>query len=103
VRTKSDVERHLADAREALACGALPQACDAAWYAAAGAAQLGNEETLAELLQLATTLERQTEGREHDEAARLLTYVTACLEDAQRGVRPLSAFEQLMRRDRRPR
>jgi hypothetical protein len=101
VTRNSDTERHLADAHEALALGDLGKATGAAWRAASSAAQAGDEETLAALVDFVATIEQRATGREHDEAAQLQVYVAACLEDAEQGKRPPSAFERLIGRDRR--
>jgi hypothetical protein len=99
----ADTERYVAEANEAMALGDVGKASGAAWRAASSAAQTGDAETLAELADFVTTLEQRAEGREHDEAAQLQVYVTACLEDARQGKRPPSAFERLLGRDRRTR
>ncbi len=98
-----DAERELADAREALACGALGPAADHAWAGAAAAANIGDEDSLSALLELVETLAEQTRGRDHDGAEQLRVYLTEALEDAKRGTRPQSAFERLMNRNQRPR
>ncbi len=54
-----DAERELADAREALACGALGPAADHAWAGAAVAASIGDEDSLSALLELVGTLARE--------------------------------------------
>jgi hypothetical protein len=97
----ADTERHLADAREALALGNVGKATGAAWRAASSAAQSGDEEALATLVDVVATIEQRATGSEHEEAAQLQVYVTACLDDARRGKRPPSAFERLLGRDRR--
>jgi hypothetical protein len=94
-----DADRELADAREALAVGALDHARDAAWRAAAAAAQIGDEEALQEVVELASTLAE----RNVPEVEQLQTYAGACLEDAKAGTRPQSMFERLLSRDWRSR
>ena len=82
----------LAEARTALEHDAHPRALDAAWRAASSAAQVGNAEILRQVVELA----RMIQG-----ADQLRLYAEACLEDAERGTRPPSAFERLFSRDRR--
>jgi hypothetical protein len=98
-----DAERELADAREALARGALRPAADHAWAAAAAAASIGDEDSLSALLDVVGTLAEQTSGRDHDDAEQLRVYVAEALEGARDGTRPQSAFERLITRERRPR
>ena len=77
--------------------GAFDRARDAAWLAAAAAAQIGDATALTEIGSVASTLvERHVDGAE-----QLHVYTQACLEDARSGSRPPSAFERLLRRDRR--
>ena len=90
---------HLAEARTAFEHGALARACDSAWRAASSAAQVGSEDTLQQVVELATAL--AATGR--DDAEQLLRYSEACLEDARGGTRPPSAFERLIGRYKRPR
>jgi hypothetical protein len=97
-----DADRELADARAALAAGALTHAGESAWRAAAAAASIGDEQALEDVLALAGTLVEQTTGGDRDEAERLRLYAEACLEDAQRGTRRPSAFERLMGWTQRP-
>lgn len=94
-----NAERELADAREALAAGALDRARDAAWRAAASAAQIGDTAALEEVVEIVSTLA----GSKVDDVERLQAYAAACLEDARAGTRPPSAFERLIKRDLRPR
>lgn len=98
-----DAAQNLADAREALACGALARAADHAWRAAAAAASIGDERSLEGLLDLVAELAQSTSGREHADAEQLGLYVREALKDAREGTRPPSAFERLLGRDRRPR
>jgi len=98
-----DAERELADAREALACGALRLAADHAWAGAAAAASIGDEDSLTALLGLVGALAEMTIGRDHDGAEQLRVYVTEALESSKRGTRPQSAYERLITRERRPR
>jgi hypothetical protein len=95
-----DAEQSLADARAALARGALAYACASAWRAAAAAAKRGDDKALAALAALAPALELQSSGRRRDDAARLRSYVEACLEDARKGTRRPSAVEQMFGRNR---
>lgn len=89
---------YLADAQVAAANGAHAQACHLAWRAAAAAARNGDEEVLAQVVELAARL--STAGLA--DAEQLLRYSEAALEDARLGTRPPSAFERLIRRDKRP-
>jgi hypothetical protein len=93
-----DADRALAEAREALAVGALDRARNATWRAASAAAQIGDEQALEESIAIASRLA----GRNVPDAEQLRVYAEACLEDARKGTRPLSWFERLMKRDRRP-
>ena len=83
----------LAEAQTAFANGALNYARNAAWRAAAAAAQIGDAETLERVVELTRKLD--------DEQLRI--YAEAALEDARKGTRPPSAFERLLKRDKRPR
>jgi hypothetical protein len=103
VARSPDTARYLAEADEAMALGDVGKATGAAWRAASSAAQAGDQETLATLVDVVATIEQRAEGRERDEAAQLQVYVGACLEDARQGKRPPSAFERLLGRDRRSR
>ncbi len=96
-----DTERHLAEAHEALALGDVGTATGAAWRSTSSAAQTGDAEALATLVEFVATIEERATGRQRDQAAQLRVYVEACLEDARKGVRPPSAFERLLGRDRR--
>jgi hypothetical protein len=102
VTRSADTQRYVAEAHEALALGDVGKATGAVWRAASSAAQGGDEETLAALVDVAATIEQRAEGRGREEAAQLQVYVSACLEDAREGKRPPSAFERLLGRDRRP-
>ena len=84
----------LADARTALEQGAHARALALAWRAAAAAARVGNQNVLGEAVELA---------KELPDAEQLRAYAQAALEDARNGTRPPSAFERLIKRDRRPR
>lgn len=94
-----DADRHLAVAREALTAGALDRARGAAWQAAPAAAQIGDEQALEDVVEIASKLAEQGVP----DAEQLLTYARACLEDAQAGTRPPSMWERLLGRDRRRR
>jgi hypothetical protein len=96
-----DAEHELAQAYEALAVGALGQALGAAYRATAAAAQLGDEETLEALVEVASTLVERTTGHDQEEAQQLRAYLDACREDARNGTRPPNPLERLLRRDRR--
>jgi ElaB/YqjD/DUF883 family membrane-anchored ribosome-binding protein len=92
-----DAERELSEAREAIAAKAYDYARDAAWRAAAAAAQIGDEDALQEVVDIAASL--GTAGV--DDVEQLRTYAEACLEDARAGTRPPSMFERLLGRGRR--
>jgi hypothetical protein len=92
-----DADRELAEARAALARGDHSGAAGHIWTGAAAAASIGDGGALEELLSLADTLVPR------GEAEQLQAFLRAALEDARRGTRPPSAFERLMRLDRRPR
>lgn len=94
-----DADRALAEAREALAVDALDRTSSAVWRAASAAAQIGDEEALGAAVELASKLAERGVA----DAEQLRTYAKACLEDAQEGTRPASAFERLLGRDRRRR
>jgi phage shock protein A len=94
-----DAERELAAAREALAAEALDRARDAAWRAAASAAQIGDAAALEEVVEIVSALA----ASKVDGVEQLQTYAKACLEDARAGTRPPSMFERLMSRGRRSR
>lgn len=94
-----DADRELAEAREAMAGGAVDHARDAAWRAAAAAAQIGDEGALEEIVQIASTLAESNVS----EADQLRVYAEACLKDAREGTRPPSMFERLLGRDLRNR
>jgi hypothetical protein len=87
-----DAEKYLAEARDALAAGALERAQDAGWRAAAAAAQISDVVALQEVVEIVSKL---------PDAGQLRTYTQACLEDAREGKRPPSMFERLLGRDRR--
>ena len=92
-----DADRRLADAREAVAAGAFVHARDAAWRAAAAAAQIGDEAALEEVIEIASTLTASGVA----DVEQLQIYAEACLEDARAGTRPPSMFERLLGRGRR--
>ena len=94
-------QRSIDEAREALALNDVGRGTGAAWRAASSAAQTGDVESLATLVDLVATIEKAATGGDRDEAAQLRVYVEACLEDARSGKRPPSAFERLLGRDRR--
>jgi hypothetical protein len=94
-----DAERELTDAREAVAVGAFDRARDAAWRAAASAAQIGDTAALEEVAEIVSALA----ASKVDDVEQLQTYAQACLEDAKAGTRPQSMFERLLGRDRRSR
>jgi hypothetical protein len=94
-----EAEKHLAQAREALAADAPAHAVDCAWRAAAAAAQIGDEKILREVIEIASALA----AAGADDTEQLSRYAAACLEDAQAGTRPPSAFERLFARGRRRR
>ena len=93
-----DAERELATSREAVAAGAYGHARDAAWRAAAAAAQIGDEQALEEVVEIVSGL--AAAGVDVDE---LRIYAEACLEDARAGTRPPSMFERLLGRNPRGR
>jgi hypothetical protein len=93
-----DADRELTNSREAVAAGAYGHARDAAWRAAAAAAQIGDEQALEEVVEIVCGL--AATGVDVDE---LRIYAEACLEDARAGTRPPSMFERLLDRGRRPR
>jgi hypothetical protein len=103
VGRSADTERHLAEAHEALALGDVGKATGVVWRAASSAAQAGDAETLATLVDVVAEIEQRAGGRDRDEAAQLHVYVEACLDDARKGKRPPSAWERLLGRDRRVR
>ena len=94
-----DAEREIAVAREAVAAGALDRARDAAWRAAAAAAQIGDAAALEDVVEIVSALA----ASKVDDIEQLQTYAEACLEDARAGTRPPSMFERLMGRNRRSR
>jgi hypothetical protein len=95
-----DAERHLAEAREALARNAFAIASREAWSAASAAARIGDEAALQEVVDIASTL---LAAGGADDAEQLRVYAAACLEEAQHGTRRPSAFERLIQRERRRR
>jgi hypothetical protein len=101
VSRSPDTERYFAEAGEALALGDVGKATGAAWRSASSAAQTGDADSLASLVDFVATLEERATGGQRDEAAQLRVYVEACLEDARSAKRPPSAFERLLGRDRR--
>jgi hypothetical protein len=94
-----DAERELAAAREAVAAGAFDRARDAAWRAAASAAQIGDTAALEEVVEIVSTLA----AAKVDDVEQLQVYADACLEDARDGTRPPSMWERLLGRGRRSR
>ena len=94
-----DAERELADARDAIAAGAFDRARDAAWRAAASAAQIGDTAALEEVVEIVSALK----ASKVDDVEQLQTYAEACLEDAKAGTRPPSMWERLLSRERRSR
>jgi len=91
-----DAQRSLVAARDALARGAFSRATEHAWASAVAAVRAGDEETLAALAELSTTLADQASPAKHAEADQLRRYVALCLEDTRNGRRPHSAFERLL-------
>src|SRR5262245_25128716 len=94
-----DAECALVEAREAVAVEAFDRAHDAAWRAAAAAAQIGDEGALEEVVAIASTLAESNVA----EADQLRIYAEACLKDAREETRPPSMFERLLSRDLRRR
>ncbi|HST25332.1 MAG TPA: hypothetical protein VLJ76_05035 [Gaiellaceae bacterium] len=91
-----DAERDLADARTALENDAIPFAIERAWSSAVAAARIGDETTLAALVEVTTAIADQAAPAQHKEADQLNRYVALCLQDARNGTRPHSAFERLL-------
>jgi hypothetical protein len=92
-----DAERALVESREAMAVEAFDRARDAAWRAAAAAAQIGDVGALEEVAGIVSSLA----AAGADDVEQLQTYTEACLRDARAGTRPPSMFERLMGRPRR--
>jgi hypothetical protein len=94
-----DAERTLEETEELFAAGLLERTRDAAWRAAAAAAQVGDAEKLERL----AVITGQLVQRGVEDAEQLRVYTDACLEGARKGTRPPSWFERLLSRDRRSR
>jgi hypothetical protein len=91
-----DAERELAAARMALDAEAFDRARDAAWRAAASAAQIGDAAALEEVVEIVSALA----ASKVDGVEQLQTYAEACLEDAKAGTRPPSMWGRLLGRYR---
>ena len=91
-----EAERDLADARTALENDAISFAIERAWSSAVAAARIGDETTLATLVEVTGAIAKQAAPAQQKEADQLERYVVLCLQDARNGTRPHSAFERLL-------
>jgi hypothetical protein len=77
----------LTGARKALEQGRLGRAVREAWNGGWIAARMNDEAALRAVMDVGAAIRDRASGREHENAATLVTYCSHCLTDARAGVR----------------
>jgi Uncharacterised protein family UPF0547 len=91
------LESELAAARDALEHGRLRRALGRAWAGGHAAARLSDRSSLSAVIEVAEAIRDRTAGRQQAEAARLVSFCSHCLADADAGIRrSASPFGRLL-------
>jgi hypothetical protein len=87
----------LTEAHKSLEQDRLGRAIREAWSGGSIAARMNDEAALEAVIEVAAAIRDRATGREHEDAAMLVSYCTHCLPDARAGIRrSASPFARLL-------